>query len=98
PYIYTLSLHDALPIFGLFQSVVSLGKTIFVTKPMLFATKTNKNNVNANKWKLLNSFLGRLSVTIPRLKSMTHSIAFCLPVGFNLDRKSTRLNSSHVSI
>ncbi len=51
---------------------------------MLFATKTNKNNVNANKWKLLNSFLGRLSVTIPRLKSMTHSIAFCLPVGFNL--------------
>ena len=50
---------------------------------MLFATKQIKQ-CKCQQMEIAQFFLGRLSVTIPRLKSMTHSIAFCLPVGFNL--------------
>ncbi|OJG14060.1 hypothetical protein RU96_GL001417 [Enterococcus canintestini] len=32
---------------------------------------------------MFTSLLGRLSPKIPRTKSITHSIKFCLPFGFN---------------
>lgn len=76
--------------------------TIFVTNPIWFATKINKNNVNENKLKFLTSLRGMLSPTIFVVKSMTHSIAFCFPLGFNdrlrVNAKTSKKTITHVKM
>src|SRR5690349_23983924 len=66
--IYTLSLHDALPI-----SMVALGSNIFTTCPTLM----------------------RLTNVTPQTKGTCDAERL---IGEEGDRKSTRLNSSHVEI
>src|SRR5437870_8882901 len=74
--IYTLSLHDALPIFGNCRGNLREGVRVEDSDPFHKATKVRSTNLDGVSG-------GRLDETVLRRRE---------------DRKSTRLNSSHVAI
>src|SRR5690606_41133403 len=83
--LYTRSLHDALPIFRQIEIVVGLSAPSIVwSESLCFGPK---QPVNTNE------------ITPKQAARNTHRRIAVLPsVGMPLDRKSTRLNSSHVKI
>src|SRR5690606_40355610 len=96
--LYTLSLHDALPIFDLDRSVIfhsnnqALGKVVAAgggDLPSVFAFY--QEEMPRKGWTLVNSF-----------QSNVGNLYYARPGTFVAitieDRKSTRLNSSHVKI
>src|SRR5690242_9595896 len=93
PAIYTLSLHDALPIspFGVTQSnVVAVPKSTTMTAP--FACSYAATALTIRSAPTSRGFSYRIAMPV-RMPGPT--IFDSLP---NADRKSTRLNSSHMSI
>src|SRR5439155_21627160 len=73
--IYTLSLHDALPI---------------STSPTLATPTSNPARIGPGDWK-------RRYASMPMPTAITISSAPLMSAASNRDRKSTRLNSSHVA-
>src|SRR5699024_12119628 len=84
--IATLSLHDALPIFGRAEEEESGGDTGCCTSGAAAVTMTSNHDDDSE----------------PRVRRMGPAAAGCPSPAVNRpqpeDRKSTRLNSSHVSI
>src|SRR5699024_12867462 len=89
--IYTLSLHDALPIFG------NRGGTMRIT-----ASGWPKLRKRSRRLRVLNLRRANLEYRCPTLtvswQKVARIIRIWLLIFARLDRKSTRLNSSHVSI
>src|SRR5699024_12226180 len=86
--IHILSLHDALPIYG-----DDVAKRIYSTpadknKPLKVAASRSHQS------ETLKEDLNEMDIELGELISAGSSLKFCLVA----DRKSTRLNSSHVSI
>src|SRR5690606_40802344 len=84
--LYSLSLHDALPIYWVNSSVIS--NWIIENVPFLKQSFVNENNGQINPEQFTN--LDALMI-----------IFFQIPISYfvtKIDRKSTRLNSSHVKI
>src|SRR5207249_9211084 len=95
---YPLSLHDALPI--------SIGPSPFDEPPAIShipagstrppqAISKAKPARNEEPIRILNVIVDE--VTSPRLDGTPGSALYAIPLRLNRDRKSTRLNSSHVS-
>src|SRR5699024_12681055 len=83
---YTLSLHDALPIY------------------YLVASREDKESMFLTYSELLNSLdsgaVTKITINNRRLNKANFETSILMPIqgDFREDRKSTRLNSSHVSI
>src|SRR5699024_11251295 len=95
-YLYTLSLHDALPIcryYPFFPMVIAQVKNDFLWKGHDFKKDTHVlldlygTNHHPDLWENPDHFQSQ------RFSNWDES-----PFSFKIDRKSTRLNSSHVSI
>src|SRR3989442_5392952 len=89
PEIYTLSLHDPLPIYRLRENVEALAGTLpgSVIYPCDVASDGEIGAVFAG-----------VARDLGRLDTLVHSVAFAKREDLEGDRKSTRLNSSHVRI
>src|SRR5437764_1236547 len=87
-YTYTLSLHDALPIFGV------AGHFFVMTE--FFGVNTTPAGQRAQRARIPIELFGR-NVSFDQLEPAVHVHALDLaaPAGKVADRKSTRLNSSH---
>src|SRR5262245_62700768 len=92
PYIYTLSLHDALPIFSRYGYRLPLGDLAYgdtsapVGNVYQWATTTSDPNVQ------------KLGALVSRIGPGLRADAAFSAIDPQLDRKSTRLNSSHLGI
>src|SRR5205807_10342045 len=96
PGLYTLSLHDALPIWGLGEvvSILCLAWRAKTRFPFVLPKR-----IFSVTWKESHPYLRRsLWVTVSRVASILINGSDVLIIGKVLDRKSTRLNSSHLVI
>src|SRR5690606_40751446 len=96
PQLYTLSLHDALPIspflFFFFTAVVSPRWTVLLTDEL--GIQIRSPPLGFHRWNRVSR--GDTSVRYPRPQPPGQE--FSVNDFQELDRKSTRLNSSHVKI
>src|SRR5699024_12807532 len=90
PYTYPLSLHDALPIFQVFALNV-LNQGHFQHLLVVGLADVGRNGLQAGQ-------LGRLQAALPRNELVGVGAELAQRHRLDEDRKSTRLNSSHVSI
>src|SRR5207302_7624679 len=93
-YIYTLSLHDALPIYHVHQAVATLELGPVLGTAVKLAEKTIKpsyNNIITVSQETKHQIEKQLGVEGSRIHVVYHGVD-------HEDRKSTRLNSSHVKI
>src|SRR5207253_10534931 len=93
--IYTLSLHDALPIFidgacqdHLLEAVNRIKSWYLLDRDSFFRLWTHRGHV---------LLVGHTSLSFLPCWPVLIDIDFC-SIALQLDRKSTRLNSSHVAI
>src|SRR5207253_10530473 len=95
--IYTLSLHDALPIFT--ENDITKTVALANTKPNLANFHYLTGHIGQN---LLGDETAMNQNAYATLASEIYSIEFnaakCMDIRVGEDRKSTRLNSSHVAI
>src|SRR5207302_10379079 len=87
--IYTLSLHDALPIFGAFWISFWLLNAVFVTQVKPASALLPIIGTYLLAWGIFTAYM--FLASLAGAKAVTSVFLF-------LDRKSTRLNSSHVKI
>src|SRR5690606_41891399 len=85
-FIFSLSLHDALPILGMLEKDIE-------------PTLIRFSSTSPSEWKRIKNIdqLGLPAVQQPRILLFIHG-TFSSTLGAFRDRKSTRLNSSHVKI
>src|SRR5207253_9908030 len=82
--IYTLSLHDALPIYGVETSLEIYRKVSDLCRPLVYID-------GDHSYSAVKRELGEIIKNMPNASILLHDT-------FYQDRKSTRLNSSHVAI
>src|SRR5207249_11989077 len=98
PFIYTLSLHDALPIFTLFMVASGGANTsLIVGNTGIFGWPPVSWNPNVSCPVVLGDLRTILGSAYPN-QSLVGSPYQVNATDGGIDRKSTRLNSSHVSI
>src|SRR5690606_41598603 len=90
PELYSLSLHDALPISGLMEKLMSVAIVGFG------ALLVFEGEMTVGALVAFNMLAGRVSGPLTQIVTMAHEYQ---EVALSVrDRKSTRLNSSHVKI
>src|SRR5690606_42022671 len=88
PDIYTLSLHDALPIYEVSEFKVPLQRLSNVTAELQEGVMKTRMQPIGNAWQKL-----------PRIvRDLAQELGKDIDLQMTGDRKSTRLNSSHVKI